>query len=372
MKGSTDWTVGLMGIGLVLSFLVFFGDIAQLIPLFFFGMGLFVIGLTLLVRKRGRGVVKGSTDWTVGLIGIGLVLSFLSAAHTAIEGGLLGMGLCVIGLALLARKRRRDVVWCALGLVPFLGPIAGLVVLRQRSETSQPESEVVPPPLPAIRLWKRILRGLAVLVVVPGVVYLTLLAEHQKSARVQESGRMASAHQESRRAVEQAERYRHIYARNPVTIARLNIDLPETDIAGTDPWGRPWLVSPAFQDTRTPPNPGDLWVCSRGPAGTGPCPPTHIPSYAGPLDGSIGYSKQFGGWQGLEARWQTWLSGAILNIPPWLPIGYIIAYLGYRIGRALLRRPRQGPWSVLEALYVVCLLALLAGLAVARIPGTPY
>ena len=181
---------------------------------------------------------------------------------------------------------------------------------------------------------------------------------------------MNGAREESRQAVEQCLRYRQAYGRNPGSIARLNDDVPAAEIAETDPWGRPWVLSPEFQDTRTHSNPGDLWVCSRGPAGTGPCPPPDIPAYAGPLAGSAGYSGQFGGWQGRDPWWRSLLRRLpvlLLAVLVLLLPCYIVWYLGYRlyrIGRKLLRRPLKPARPLLDSFMLVAIIGFLAAIAI--------
>ncbi len=314
------------------------------------------------------------TDWksaeatglsSVGLLliglGIFLTIAYASGCACVHEWFAITTGLCVIGLAFYAKGRGGDVAWCTMALAPILGPILGVLIVRLALESKSPDGQNIraTEPRPGFLAWKRILKVIAVLGVVPALVYGTVLVNDYKSARMQDAGRITLARWQSQEAFEQALRYQQAHSQNPGSIKRLLTDFPTSELDEVDPWGRPWVVSAAFTDTRIPPNPKDLWICSRGPTGTGPCPPTNIPTYAGPLDGSVGYSGQFGGWQGSEG---TRLSRVPMSLPWLLPFAYIIAYLVYRLGCVVLSRPRNAP--TLEALYVVCLIALVAALVV--------
>lgn len=232
---------------------------------------------------------------------------------------------------------------------------------------------------PPASAWKGILKGF-VYIAIPVVLVIDMhvLLEPSPSqtpeARVIELARL-----EAQLAVEQALQYQRAQGRNPGSLADLNAGVSGAGIEETDPWGRPWVVSPAFQDTRTPPTPGDLWICSRGPAGTGPCPPEDIARYAGPLHGSVGYSARFGPWPG-SAGWGVRLKMAVISlvIPlPWvLAVGYVVGYPVYVIGALgsrLVRRLRMGKSSqtlnplrpVLRDLWVICLVtSIWAAIAV--------
>jgi len=167
----------------------------------------------------------------------------------------------------------------------------------------------------------------------------------------------------ARIVVGQALRYQQIFGRNPGGLARMNADLPDVQVPEADPWGRPWVLSPAFEDPQTSPWSGDLWVCSRGPSGTGPCPPPHISAYQGPLEGSVGYSKQFGSWQGQEAWWQPMLAGLLdwrLPLAVALLLGSLVMYA---VGSWLRARSRGMTFSVLQWVLAFGVVVILAAIA---------
>jgi hypothetical protein len=182
-----------------------------------------------------------------------------------------------------------------------------------------------------------------------GIPILFFASSYQVEEQVTKARRQAQD------AVEQVLQYQRAFARDPGSITRLNAEFPTAEIVETDPWGRPWVLSPAFQDTRTPLAPGDLWVCSPGPAGTGPCPPADIRRYASPLEGSIGYSQQFGGWSGSERWWVRpffkLISALGVLAALSLPI-YTVGHLLYRIiARVVLGKGRRRPSPMLDGLF---------------------
>ena len=238
----------------------------------------------------------------------------------------------------------------------------------------QPFSPGTEPPLPPMGTSTPLGGGIPRVLWIPALIlvvtFVTVAANHLvdvhvKRPRTEHANQRVVAVWQSRDVVEQALRYQQTYGRNPGSITRLNKDLPDADVVASDPWGRPWVVSPAFQDSEASPNPGDLWVCSRGPGGTGPCPPANIPSYSAAMeDASIGYSKQLGSWQGSEAMFGRWLYGALMATPLLLvlpfavPLGYVIWCGG--TGRGLRRAAAKSSWSMLSLLCIVSLMSALA------------
>lgn len=233
---------------------------------------------------------------------------------------------------------------------------------------------------PPARAWKGILKGFVYIAIPVVLAYDMHVLLEPSPSQTPEARSIELALLEAQLAVEQALQYQRGQGRNPGSLADLNAGVSGAGIEETDPWGRPWVMSPAFRDTRTPPNPEDLWVCSRGPAGTGPCPPEDIARYAGPLHGSVGYSARFGPWQG----WGVWLKMAVGSLPWVLAVGYVVGYPVYVIGALgarLVRRLRRetssqrfNPWRpVLRDLWVICLVSsILAAVAIpSLLPRAP-
>jgi hypothetical protein len=114
----------------------------------------------------------------------------------------------------------------------------------------------------------------------------------------------------TRRRVTQAIVYATDYNQNPGTKAALR-NGGYANVPDTDPWGQPWVYSPAFADTGSPATQGEMGVCSTGPARTGTCTfPMTGPGVAVP-DGSVGYSSIYGSWAGLP-----WPTRRLLNVRP--------------------------------------------------------
>jgi len=170
----------------------------------------------------------------------------------------------------------------------------------------------------------------------------------------------------ARVAVGQALRYQQVLGRNPGSLARMNADLPDVQVPATDPWGRPWVLSPAFGDPRMPPSSADLWVCSRGPSGTGPCPPPDIAAYQGPLEGSVGYSRQSGSWQGQGE--EPWLLPLLARLLDWrLPIAVVLllgSLIAYAFRFTLRARSRGKIPPVMQWMLALAVLAILAAIAI--------
>ncbi|MBI4590323.1 MAG: hypothetical protein HY725_15945, partial [Candidatus Rokubacteria bacterium] len=214
---------------------------------------------------------------------------------------------------------------------------------------------------PPVSFWSRVLES-ALILAIPGVmaVGFALTSTRDASWRVEVS-RVTEARWEAEWIVEQAQQYQRVEARNPGTMAELTRRLPEAQLEATDPWGRDWVVSAAFQDTRTPPNPGDLWACSRGPTGTGRCPPGTPGAVPSAAAGSIGHSAGFGGWQGGDQRpWLERLSDMLAVV---LILGPLPGYVAYRIIRRVRGRPAPPLRTVSGAITVVVVVGILAFIA---------
>lgn len=231
-------------------------------------------------------------------------------------------------------------------------PRCRVIISRYRAGDQASEGSRAPEGKRSLKGY--VLAGLFLVVICGGLVAVFLASDPSVAL---EAHRIGAAHRESRWAIEEALRYQRKYGRNPGGIARLIADLPQAEILETDPWGRPWVVSPAFQDMRTPSANGDLWICSRGPSGTGPC--------AGPGDGSIGYSRHHGGWKGWEAAWRTWLyevPAPLLFVWPWvLPLGYVMWCLG--IGRLFSSPPPKVSRRMLTVLCLAGIVGTLSAMA---------
>ncbi len=210
------------------------------------------------------------------------------------------------------------------------------------------------PPAP---LRSRIRETVIIVSVVAAILSAVLVERSVAVDPVQES-RIAEARWEAEWIVEQAEQYQRFEGRNAGSIAELSRNMPRAQMEATDPWGRDWIVSPAFQDTSAPANPGDLWVCSRGPAATGRCPPANVGEAPSSADGSVGYSARFGGWtSGKEPSPHQGLANLLATVLVFAPLP---GYIAYRV----IRRVRGRPAPALEAgeiIFVVIIIIVAAG-----------
>ncbi len=145
------------------------------------------------------------------------------------------------------------------------------------------------PPAPGVTLIE-LLVAVALVGILAAIALPNLLASQQRSRYVQ-------AACNSKAAVTQGIVYANEQNANPGSMQSLR-ERGYANIGDTDPWGRPWVYSPAFADPSTPAAQGELGVCSTGPRDTGVCAfPMQGPGVAQP-EGSVGYSSVYGAWQG--------------------------------------------------------------------------
>lgn len=108
------------------------------------------------------------------------------------------MGICIMGLLLVARASGRHPAWCAYGLLPLGGPLLGLAALVRRSTHARPEPRLLVP------LWAKIVNVLLfVFLGLLGLAFLGFFIAFQniqvskyspdRSARVVVHGRMDAA-----------------------------------------------------------------------------------------------------------------------------------------------------------------------------------
>ncbi len=217
------------------------------------------------------------------------------------------------------------------------------------------------------RKWTRYDKAMLVALLIGGALIASMALPIETETWRGPRREVLTAHYNAMVVVLKALHYQQIFGRNPGSLARLNADLPDVQVPATDPWGRPWILSPAFEDPRMPPSSGDLWACSRGRSGTGPCPPSDIPAYQGPLEGSVGYSQQFGSWLGQPALWQTRLARLLdwrLPIAVALLLGSLIVNVGCQVGRALRARSRRTTPTLLKWVLGLAVVAILAAIAI--------
>jgi len=135
-----------------------------------------------------------------------------------------------------------------------------------------------------------LLIGVAIVGILAAIAVPNLRAAQQRSRYVQ-------AACDSKTAVTQGIVYSNEHNRNPGTTHTLR-DNGYANVPDTDPWERPWVYSPAFADTGTPAQQGEMGVCSTGPQWAGACGfPMPGPGVS-EQDGSVGYSSVYGAWQG--------------------------------------------------------------------------
>ena len=115
----------------------------------------------------------------------------------------------------------------------------------------------------------------------------------------QKKSKYARSASDTKTAVTQAIVYSNDKNANPGSMKGLR-DSSYANINDKDPWGGAWSYSPAFADTATPANQGEMGVCSLGPKAGAPAvctwPLVNVPAEI--QDGSVGYSSVYGSWQG--------------------------------------------------------------------------
>ena len=239
------------------------------------------------------------------------------------------------------------VVMAGVGLLCWL-----LLYQKVRSEPSPTAVTTVPVVISAPLGW-RWLEALLLFVVVaitpiiPGAVRNIVEAERVRASVVVEgqwnAGWLADHALEFQRlsgrapasALEILERFVQ-----PETLPNLRWSLAHES---GDPWQRAWVLRV---------DPGEAWVCSRGPSGAGACPAGRLTSLPVASAGTLGYSTKLGPWGDADRGPAPSTVSASLAMAAWfLPIG---AYAGYRLIRRAVRRPvrlgrRLAMWTCIAA-----------------------
>ncbi|MFQ5946542.1 MAG: hypothetical protein ACE5NC_09900 [Anaerolineae bacterium] len=232
------------------------------------------------------------------------------------------------------------------------------------------ESDKICPPPTSLR--SRILEGVLIVTLAGAMIFALRGDEFLAAVNKQPTSRLTEAGWEAEWIIEQAQHFQRAEGRNPGSIAELSRRFPHAEIQPADPWGQDWVVSPTFQDIRTPPNPGDLWVCSRGPAGTGRCPPEDLEVASSSTPESIGYSARFGVWaRAEEATWLQRLSDAWPGIGIVLFLGPLPGYFAYRMIRRGFDRPAPTLRGELGMLMGMLMIVVVGFMSAALPPAMP-
>lgn len=215
-----------------------------------------------------------------------------------------------------------------------------------------------PPAPPPVPVRRRVLEGLMML----GVYLVASMAlvplEMIRASAALETSRIEEARWDAEWIVDQAMRYGRAEGQRVGDVADLRRRLPLAHIEATDPWGRDWVVAPAFGNVGA--SSDDVWVCSRGPEASGECPPRDVAAVARIADGSVGFSARLGGWSSPPpASWGQVAAGAIAVS---LIVGPPAAYIASR----MIRRRRGRPAPALRGG-----LALVAFLLILGWPSVP-
>ncbi|HEY3065793.1 MAG TPA: hypothetical protein VGL09_08375 [Methylomirabilota bacterium] len=173
-------------------------------------------------------------------------------------------------------------------------------------------------------------------------VWVMVLPANRHDARAREAARIQDALWEATWIVEQAQQHRASEGRAPASVEELRRRVPAAKIEATDPWGGDWVISAT----------DDAWACSRGPRGTGQCPPGDPGDAGRSASGSIGYSARGGGWSSPP----TVSTAAVDALALVLFVGSPIAYVACRVIRRRRGRPAPaltGGLAVLGFLLIV-------------------
>ena len=240
----------------------------------------------------------------------------------------------------------------SLGIIFWLFSLAHVADARRRERA---------PARPPVSFWSRVLESVLIITVAGVMAVGFSLTNTRDASWGMEVSRVTEARWQAEWVVEQTQQYQRVEGHNAGSFAELRQRFPEADIEVRDPWGRDWVVSRAFQDARTPLYAGDLWVCSRGPAGTGHCPPENLGAVPSSAAGSIGYSARFGGWQGGDER--AWLERLTDILAVVLILGPLPGYVAYRVIRRVRGSPAPPLRMVSGAIGLVVIVALMAFIA---------
>lgn len=229
-----------------------------------------------------------SSNWTLGIV-VCPPLFFVRrrkwvAAILASSFYLLGEVFAIIRIAGVGSAPDDAMGGLITGGLVWLLCLIGVGVSRRRDKAAiQAQAEG----RPSASLRSRILEG-ALIVSVPLVTTLGIvMMVGDSQSRVSERGRTSAALCDAQWVAAFAEEYNKAEGRMPVSITELRTHFPESDIDGTDPWGRPWILSPASGETDR----GDVFICSRGRLGNGVCVRNPSPLWS---HGALGYSVRSG------------------------------------------------------------------------------
>ncbi len=208
-------------------------------------------------------------------------------------------------------------VTALLWLVP--GWIIGIVTIAVTAAFEAARARRSPPAPLASRQRRGLEAALIIAVMLVSVVVPALVATIEPPD--QDPKRVEAARWEVGWIVDRALEFRRANGRGPAGLEALRQSPHGEGVAPADPWGRAWIESLGSDD---------IWVCSRGPGGSGTCPPAPR--------GSIGHSSVTGAWSLVSpdapapSRFRATLI-LVAVFAPW------VAYAVYRIGRRLRGRP---------------------------------
>lgn len=133
---------------------------------------------------------------------------------------------------------------------------------------------------------------LLIVVVIIGLLASIAIPNVLSASRKARYSRAAS---DSRNLVTQAILYGNDVGRYPTSVVALR-NAAYSNIADLDPWGAPWVLSPALTSGAETRQLDDVYVYSRGAMSSGVYPVPFVPSTGD--GGSVGYSSVYGAWIG--------------------------------------------------------------------------
>jgi prepilin-type N-terminal cleavage/methylation domain-containing protein len=133
---------------------------------------------------------------------------------------------------------------------------------------------------------------LLIVVAIIGILAAVAIPNLLSSQRRAKYSRAAA---DTRQAAAQSVVYSSNYNKYPGSLTGLR-NSGYGNVPDLDPWGNPYILSPALTGGATPGTLDDIYVYSKGASGTGTFPNPFVTDTGN--SGSVGYSSIYGAWSG--------------------------------------------------------------------------